>query len=137
MVCLLKSERRTVVYIPDCYELLLSEPPSLYVLEALSLTFHSDLYLGPEIRSLARTAVMWDSDPSRLDWQVTAFCNKVSNLGRTIVFVVDQANVLNHNVHLDDRISNEKKMEVRKLLDGMASNHLKISSSTANYFAAR
>ena len=50
---------------------------------------------------------------------------------------MDQANALDHNVHLDDRISNEKKMEVRKLLDGMTSNHLKISSPTANYRAAK
>lgn len=59
----------------------------------------------------------------------------VSDAGETIIFAVDRANVLDHNVYLGDRIGNEKK-EVRKLLDGMASNHLKIASSTANYRAA-
>ena len=57
MVCLLKKEGRTVVYIPDCYELLLSEPPSLYVLKALTLTFKSDPNLVSEIQKLAHTAV--------------------------------------------------------------------------------
>lgn len=79
MVCLLKKEGRTVVYIPDYYELLLSGPPSLYVLKALSLTFNSNPYLGSEIRRLARTAVDQYFDSNRLDWQVTAFCNRVSS----------------------------------------------------------
>ncbi|KAF8458180.1 hypothetical protein BGX38DRAFT_651101 [Terfezia claveryi] len=57
MVCLLKKEGRTVVYLPDCYELLLSEPPSLYVVNALCLTFHSDPNLRSDIRKLAHTAV--------------------------------------------------------------------------------
>ena len=39
-------------------------------------------------------------------------------------------------MRLDDRISNKKKTEARRLLDGIASNHMKISSSTANYRAA-
>jgi len=133
MVCLLKKEDRTVIYIPDCYELLLSELPSLYVLEALSLTFNTGPNLGSEIRKLAHMAVNQYTD---LDRQVTAFCNRVSNLGITITFVVHQANVLDHDVHLGDGISNQKKMEVRKLLDGIASKHMKISSSTANYRAA-
>ena len=57
----------------------------------------------------------------------------VYTLGRMITFVVDEANVPDHKMQL---ASNEKKMEVRKLLDGMASNHLKMAGPTANYRAA-
>ena len=52
-----------------------------------------------------------------------------------ILFVVDQANALDDSQ--DDRVSNKKKMEARQLLDGLSSNHMKISSSTATYVAAR
>ncbi|KAF8458181.1 hypothetical protein BGX38DRAFT_1326580 [Terfezia claveryi] len=58
-------------------------------------------------------------------------------MGITIIFVIDQANVLDHDVHVDDHISNQKKIEARRLLDGIASQHMKVSSSTANYHAAR
>ena len=74
---------------------------------------------------------------SNLDWEVIGFCNKASKLGKTIIFVVDEANVLDADPNSEDRISNEKKMEVRDLLDGIAAMHLKIASSTANYLAAR
>ena len=136
LVCLLKREGRTVVYLPDCYELFLSEP-SLYVIKALSLTFNNDPHLRSEVRRLAHVSVGKDSNPSRLDWEVTAFCNMVSNLGKTIILVVDQVNLLDHDLNPEDRISNQKKMQARKLLDGMASNHLMISCFTGNYRDAR
>ena len=137
LVCLLKKQGTIVVYLPDCYELLMAEPPCLYVLTALFMAFHNDMHLAKEISNLAQGVLAKDYNYVRLEWEVTVFCNLAAQLGKTIYFIVDQTNVLDDGVSPDDRVSIEKKSQVRKLLDGISSNHIKISSSTANYRAAK
>ena len=135
LVSLLWKEGARVVYVPDCYELLMSEPPVSYLISSLSSCFCNDAELGPEIRKLSHILLDKAYDSTRLEWQVLTFCNLAAKVQKHILFVIDQANALDDSQ--DDRVSNKKKMEVRKLLDGLSSNHMKISSSTTTYTAAR
>lgn len=135
LVSLLLKEGVRVVYVPDCYELCMSEPPVSYLISSLATSFCKDAELGPEIRTLADTVLDETSTSTRLEWEVLVFCNLAAKLQKNILFVVDQANTLDDSQ--DDRVSNKKKMEVRRLLDGLSSYHMKISSSTATYAAAK
>ena len=135
LVSLLWKEGVRVVYVPDCYELLMSEPPVSYLISSLSSCFCKDAELGPEIRKLSHSLLDKTHDSTRLEGEVLIFCNLAAKMQKHILFVIDQANELDDSE--EDRVSNKKKMEVRKLLDGLSSNHLKISSSTATYAAAR
>lgn len=83
------------------------------------------------------TIVYKDYNYARLEWEVTVFCNIAAQIGKTIYFIVDETNVLDGNASSDDRVSKEKISQVRKFLDGTSSNYVKISSSTANYRAAK
>ncbi|KAF8462175.1 hypothetical protein BDZ91DRAFT_850755 [Kalaharituber pfeilii] len=135
LVCLLRKEGAPVVYLPDCYELLTSEPPELYLITALFASFWNDTDLSEEVTELFNAVLSREYNHDRLEWDILVFCNLAAQLKKTILFVVDQANALDDSP--DDRIGTEKKQKVRKLLDGISSNHLKISSSTANYHAAK
>lgn len=129
LACALWKSGKTVVYLPDSYHLLLREPPCMYVVGALQLAFaHQDAYLSNKIMALSASA-------ERLEKEVLAFCAEVSELGMCIIFIIDQTNALDDAV--EDRIPNDKKGQVRRFLDGISSNHIKISSSTANYLAAK
>ncbi|KAF8415888.1 hypothetical protein BGX38DRAFT_1245015 [Terfezia claveryi] len=135
LVSLLWKEGVRVVYVPDFYELCMSEPPVSYLISSLATSFCKDAELGPEIRTLAEALLDKTSTSTRLEWEVLVFCNLAAKLQKNILFVVDQANTLDDSQ--DDRVSNKKKMEVRRLLDGLSSYHMKISSSTATYAAAK
>ena len=43
LACLQRKEGFYVVYLPDCYELLISSPPGLHVMAALYATFRHDV----------------------------------------------------------------------------------------------
>ena len=113
----------------------MSEPPTHYIITALSIAFCDDIELAPQISALTRALDDEECDSGRLERKVVVFCHRAAQMNKTILFVVDQANALDDST--DDRVSNEKKRDVRKLLDGLSSQHLKISSSTANYRAAK
>jgi len=105
----------------------------MYVVQALQLAFaHQDAYLSNEIMALSVSAKRSNEE---LEKEVLAFCAEVSELGMCITFIIDQTNALHDAV--DDRISNDKKRQVRRFLDGISSQHMKISSSSANYLAAK
>jgi hypothetical protein len=105
----------------------------MYVAQALQLAFaHQDAYLSNEIMALSVSAKRSNEE---LEKEVLAFCAEVSELGMCITFIIDQTNALDDAV--DDRISNDKKRQVRRFLDGISSQHMKISSSSANYLAAK
>ncbi|KAI5792571.1 hypothetical protein DFH27DRAFT_654987 [Peziza echinospora] len=135
LVCMLRKEGLRVVYLPDCYELLISNPPGWYVLKALYATFRHDVDLGHYVFALNQERL--SGDPTRLEQKILAFCNIAADLGKPIIFIVDQANALDDSTEGHDRVSNDKKSSVRALLDGMSAEHMKISSSTANYLVAK
>jgi len=55
------------------------------------------------------------------------FCKLAAQVGRPILWVVDQANALDDGDY--DRVSNMEKMQIRRLLDSL-SKHMKLASST-------
>jgi len=131
LVCQLIKDGTRVAYLPDCYELLLHEPPLFYIMPALYTAFHRDPELQKELLNLLKTA----SNGADLEWRLLKLCNLAALLGKPILFIIDQANALDDGIH--DRVSNHKKKDVRRLLDGISSQHMKIASSTANYAAAK
>ena len=58
-----------------------------------------------------------------------------STIGKPILFIIDQANALDDGIH--DRAREDKKKDVRRSLDGISSQNMKIASSTANYASAK
>ena len=131
LVCQLIKDGTRVAYLPDCCELLLHEPPLLYIIPALYITFHRDPELQKELLDLSKAHL----DGADLEWRLLRLCNLAAQLGKPILFIIDQANALDDGIH--DRVSNDKKNDVRRLLDGISSQHMKIASSTANYAAAK
>ena len=134
LVCQLQREGVRVVYLPDCYELLLCEPPVLYILPSLYSAFYQDPVLGRKVNELAQTFFEKGRTREDLEWGMTMFCNLAAQVERPILWVVDQANALDDGEY--DRVSSVKKIQTRGLLDGLSSKHMKLSSSTANYSAA-
>lgn len=49
--------------------------------------------------------------------------------------MIDQANALDDGEY--DRVSNEKKMQTHRLLNGLSSKYMKLEGFTANYSAAK
>ena len=135
LVCLLKREGRRVVYVPDCYELLLCEPAALYMLPAMYSAFHNDSLLGDQIKELVEIFFGKNRTDVKLEWKMTMFSNLAAQVGYPILYIIDQTNALDEGAH--DRVSKEKKAQVRRFLDGLSSANMKVSSSTANYVAAR
>ena len=135
LACQLRKENYCVVYLPDCYEMLMCEPSAIYILPALYAAFCEDVKLGVRVQALYRTILDQTFDPSRLNWELLVFSNVAAQMKKYILFIVDQANALGDGT--DHRVSNDKKGEIRQLLDGLSSRHMKLSSSTANYVAAQ
>ena len=135
LVCQLQREGMSVVYLPDCYELLLCEPSVLYILPSLYSAFYQDPVLGVKVKELAQSCFEKGRTREDLEWGMIMFCNLAAQVGRPILWVVDQANALDDGDY--DRVSNAKKMQTRRLLDGLSSKHMKLASSTANYSAAK
>jgi hypothetical protein len=62
------------------------------------------------------------------------FCRLVATYSDPAPFIVDQANALDdETIPGSQRFSNDKKEQVRTLLDESSASHLKLASSTANY----
>ncbi|KAF8437336.1 hypothetical protein BGX38DRAFT_52710 [Terfezia claveryi] len=135
LVCQLQREGMRVVYLPDCYELLLCEPPARYILPSLYSAFYQDPVLGVKVKELVQSFFEKGRTLEDLEWRMIMFCNLAADVERPILWVVDQANALDDGEY--DRVSNVKKMQTRRLLDGLCSNHMKLESSTANYSAAK
>ncbi|KAF8460210.1 hypothetical protein BDZ91DRAFT_799133 [Kalaharituber pfeilii] len=103
LVCLLCKEGIPVVYLPDCYELLTSEPPELYLITALFASFSNDTDLSEEVTELFNAVLCREYNHDQLKWDILVFCNLAAQLKKTILFVIDQANVLDNSP--DDRIA--------------------------------
>lgn len=129
----LRDQGRVAVYIPDCYEMMAEEKAVYYILRAFKVAFanHEDRHLR---RAMALITPI-TSSPEALENELYRFCRIAKSLKVTIYFLIDQANALDaHNsVVTYDRITAEKKRDAACFLDGITSNHLKISSSTAIY----
>lgn len=135
LVCQLQREGMRVVYVPDCYELLLCEPPALYIIPSLYSAFYQDPVLGERVKELTQSFFEEGHTQEDLERGMIMFCNLAAQVGRAILWVIDQANALDDGEL--DRVSNLKKMQTRRLLDGLSSKHMKVASSTANYSAAK
>ena len=70
LVSLLWKKGFRVVYVPDCYELLMSEPPVSYVISSLSSYFCKDAELGSEVRKLSHISLDKTYDSTRLKREV-------------------------------------------------------------------
>jgi hypothetical protein len=132
LVATLKKEGVLVCYIPDAHELLLSDPPAAYMLEALLSTFEAD---EPSLNKLKSLYDGTRVSEEALESNLRFFCGKAAARGDVIKFVVNQANALDDEY--DDRISNDRKASVRTFLDGISHRHVKLESSTANYRAGK
>lgn len=129
-----ESPKMLVCYIPDCYELLMAHPPAEYIIRALYSTFCEDE--DEDIKDHLMSLLSGNHiSPEDQENRLRSFCAQVAYLGKTILFIIDQANALDDAD--DDRVSNKKKEKVRTLLDGISHQHIKLESSTANYRAAR
>ena len=84
---------------------------------ALFVTFRDGIDLALKVYSLAQALVDEEYGSRRLEWKVIVFCNITVQKSEAILFVIDQANVLDDSI--EDRISSDKKRGVRKLLDGL------------------
>jgi hypothetical protein len=127
LACLLMREGKVVVYIPDCSELLAN--PRDYFRTALQLAYHSNELFRSHLKGLGCEKV----DELVALQHLKAFCRMVATEDDPALFIVDQANALDNETTLSYRFSNDKKEQVRTLLDQSSSTHLKLSSSTANY----
>ncbi|CAG8699468.1 3244_t:CDS:2, partial [Acaulospora morrowiae] len=109
---LLRSERR-VVYLPDCRELAVN--PLSYIKSALFLTYADD------------DAKISEIDACENFDQIVKFCEL---LNETIYFIIDQMNALDDSSNTG--ISLKEKIQVKRNLDKMCSEHFYIKSSSAN-----
>lgn len=135
LVCQLQREGVKVVYLPDCYELLLCEPSVLYILPSLYCAFYQDPVLGRKVKELAQSFLEKGRTREDLEWEMVMFCNLAAQVERHILWVIDQADALDNGEH--DRVSRKKKIQTCRLLDGLSSKHMKLVSSTANYSATK
>ncbi|KAF8416478.1 hypothetical protein BGX38DRAFT_1147612 [Terfezia claveryi] len=135
LVCQLQREGMRVIYLPDCYELLLCEPPALYILPSLYLAFYQDPVLGDKVKELTRFFFEKGRTQEDLEWDMIMFCNLAAQVERPIIWVIDQANALDDGEY--DRVNNVKKTQTRRFLDRLSSKHMKLASSTANCSAAK
>jgi hypothetical protein len=131
IVCLLIRRGKAIVYLPDCHRMLADS--GRYLTNALLLTFFRNEYFHDEIIFLALTDGLSNSEMgARLD----TMCNSAANLELFLVFVIDQANVLDDVEGGRDRFSSVEKAYIRTFLDKITARHMKFASSTANYLHA-
>jgi len=127
LACLLMREGKIVVYVPDCSELLGN--PLEYFRTALEFAYDSRERVRIILKALRQEVVEEHIALERL----SDFCNQRLKLD-TAFFIVDQANAFDDDtVPGSHRFSNEKKKQIRNLLDTSSATHLKLESSTANY----
>jgi hypothetical protein len=127
LACLLMSEGKLVVFIPDCNELLAD--PAEYFGAALELAYDDNELFGPELKALR----LHRPEESTALERLTQFCWEVAKNGDCALFIVDQANALDDAPPGMQRFHNDKKQVVRSLLDTSSAAHMKLASSTANY----
>ncbi|RPB20043.1 hypothetical protein L211DRAFT_576338 [Terfezia boudieri ATCC MYA-4762] len=120
LTCLLMKEGHRVVYIPDCRALLLDLFGYLQFALVLAYCAPSD-----------KVAREYLEDCKTIE-ELTTFCVKASSDHR-LLFIVDQANVLDPEDESADRITLASKRDARSLLDRITARHLKLASATANY----
>jgi len=127
LACLLMREGEIVVYIPDCSDLLGN--PAEYFRTALEFAYDSREHVRSLLKALRRKVVKEHVALERLSY----FCNKRLK-NDTAFFIVDQANAFDDDtVPGSHRFSNEKKKQIRNLLDASSAKHLKLECSTTNY----
>ncbi|KAF8446750.1 hypothetical protein BGX38DRAFT_1270908 [Terfezia claveryi] len=76
LVSLLWKEGVRVVYVLDCYELCMFEPPVSYLISSLATSFCKDVKLGPVIRTLADTLLeirVLSKDAPGMDHYISAY----------------------------------------------------------------
>lgn len=118
LTCLLVKEGQKVVYIPDCRGLLYDVFG--YLQHSLRLAFHGD-----------ECSRKYLEQCTTVD-QLSTFCGQAAS-EFCLLFIIDQANVLDPHDEARDRITLDAKREARVLLDKITAPHLKIASATANY----
>jgi len=128
LACLLMREGRIVVYVPDCSELLAD--PKEYFRTALEFAYDSREHARSQLKGLRREEV----DELVALERLKHFCRLAATPSKQALFIVDQANALDDETILgSQQFSNDKKKQVRTLLDASTASHLKLESSTANY----
>lgn len=153
LVSCLREKGEIIIYVPDCYQLLLS-PSSRFMISTIIRAYkdcrsihnqhrlkkHLETYF-PTINLSQEPALGPKFTDQQLAEQLVNLCWDAGrdSKGLKYIFVIDQANALDpaYQAGEHDRVSEEKKRVVRKLLDEMGSSHIKLESSTANYKAGR
>jgi len=125
--CLLMREGEIVVYVPDYSELLAD--PKEYFRTALEFAYDSREHARSHLKGLRREEVHELVALERLKH----FCRLAATPSNPALFIVDQANALDETILGSQQFSNDKKKQVRTLLDTSTASHLKLESSTANY----
>lgn len=128
IICLMIRRGKAVVYLPDCRSMLAR--PSVYLQNALLLTFFRDKYFHEDILSLALEDNL--TDPERWN-RLKQICNSAAKVHLFLLFTIDRVNALDEVVDGQDRFSNELKAGVWALLDEITALHMRFVSSTANW----
>jgi len=124
LTCLLFRLGRRPVYIPDCRQL--CRDPLPYIQSALLCAFAdpSSALQRNEIRSLQSME------------SAKNFCRNRAG-SKSLYFIVDQINALEHEPPNADDHPNARKEELALFLKGISTGHFYIYSASANYRTAR
>ncbi|RPA85178.1 hypothetical protein BJ508DRAFT_323005 [Ascobolus immersus RN42] len=135
------SGQTPICYIPDCNELLVSHSAADYILKALCLTFHSSHYEPHHEfweEALELVSAPFTSKQDR-ESQLAKFCEYMDGArswpdpSECILFIFDQAEALEHDTRWESPpLEEQKKKEVRDLLDQITQNHCRIDCYTGS-----
>jgi len=123
LACLLVRTGTQVVYIPDCHACLLD--PRSYLIKAIAFAFVNS---KPSFRE-----EILDCDDLE---SLANFCARYRMFGR-LCFIVDQFNALDPEPMAQDAVSNADKESFRQLLNRMSTNHIMITSASADHKSFR
>jgi hypothetical protein len=122
LVCFLAGIGKRTVYLPDCRQLLAKPLP--YIQSALLCTF-SDPSSSSERDKIRRFTTTDDA---------LAFCHDLN--GTHLYFITDQINAFEREGPNKDKIPDDDKIVLRRLLEAMFLGHFSITSASANYRTA-
>ena len=118
LACLLKTQKRRVVYMPDTRAML--RFPFRHMHSALLLAYADDTSSTEELRSATSLS------------DLVEFAEQSAATERAY-YIIDQLNALDVQDPSEDRNDNEKKAKVRNFFDELTTMHFRITSSSANY----
>jgi len=125
LACLLVRNKERVVYIPDCRTML--SGPLVYLQNALIFAFAGS-------QSSEYRKRIWECEQVE---DLADFCVQYGREGGRLCFIIDQKNALDPEPKGQNDVTDEEKATIRRLLRCMATQHVEITSASANHKTAR